>query len=66
MRQEDHLMRSLNIDSEGNEMMLADILGTEYDLALKKLTEEEDLKNLYRALHLTPREREIITLRLVF
>ena len=64
MRQEVSLDEILNIDSEGNEMMLADILGTEDDLALKKLTEEEDLKNLYRALaNLTPREREIITLR---
>ena len=64
MRQEVSLDVILNIDSEGNEMMLADILGTEDDLALKKLTEEEDLKNLYRALaNLTPREREIITLR---
>ena len=64
MRQEVSLDEILNIDSEGNEMMLADILGTEDNLALKKLTEEEDLKNLYRALaNLTPREREIITLR---
>lgn len=64
MRQEVSLDEILNIDSEGNEMMLADILGTDEDLALKKLTEEEDLKNLYRALaNLTPREREIITLR---
>lgn len=64
MRQEVSLDEILNVDSEGNEMMLADILGTEDDLALKKLTEEEDMKNLYRALaNLTPREREIITLR---
>jgi RNA polymerase sporulation-specific sigma factor len=64
MRQEVSLDEILNIDSEGNEMMLSDILGTGEDLALTKLTEEEDLKNLYHAIgNLSTREREIITLR---
>lgn len=64
MRQELSLDEVLSVDSEGNEMMLADILGDTNESALIRLTEEEDIKNLYEAIeHLSEREKEIITLR---
>lgn len=64
MRQEVSLDEVLNIDSEGNEMVLADILGSSDAESLDKITEEEDKKELYQALaKLNPREREIIVLR---
>lgn len=64
MRQEVSLDEVLSVDSEGNEMMLADVLGDIEPSSLVKLTEEEDLRNLYLALdNLNEREREIITMR---
>lgn len=64
MRQEVSLDEVLSVDSEGNEMMLADVLGDLEPSSLVKLTEEEDLRNLYVALdNLNEREREIITMR---
>ena len=62
-RQEYSLDEVLSIDSEGNEMILSDIIGSSEPLALTKLSEEEDIRNLYYALdRLSKREREIITL----
>ncbi len=64
MRQEYSLDEVLSIDSEGNEMILSDVISSEDDLALNRLTEEEDIKNLYYALDKLPkREREIIIMR---
>ena len=54
----------LSIDSDGNEMILADIIASNDTLSLTKLTEEEDVENLYFALNkLSKREREIIVMR---
>ncbi len=54
----------LSVDGDGNEMVLADILASSEDLSLTKLTEEEDLENLYYALNkLSKREREIMIMR---
>ena len=54
----------LSIDSEGNEMILSDIISSNETLALTKMTEEEDVKNLYYAIDkLTPREKEIVIMR---
>ena len=54
----------LSIDSDGNEMMLSDIIASNDTLSLTKLTEEEDVENLYFALNkLSKREREIIVMR---
>ncbi len=64
IRQEVSLDEILNVDSEGNEMVLADILSSDDHQALDKMTEEEDHKKLYKALYsLTSREREIISMR---
>ena len=63
-RQEYSLDEVLSIDSEGNEMILSDIISSNETLALTKMTEEEDVKNLYYAIDkLTPREKEIIVKR---
>lgn len=63
-RQEYSLDEVLSVDSEGNEMVLSDIISSNDQLTLNKLTEEEDIKNLYYALdRLSKREREIIVMR---
>ena len=63
-RQEYSLDEVLSIDSEGNEMILSDIISSNETLALTKMTEEEDIKNLYYAIDkLTPREKEIVIMR---
>ncbi|NLC43717.1 MAG: RNA polymerase sporulation sigma factor SigE [Clostridiales bacterium] len=54
----------LNIDWDGNELLLSDILGTENDLVTKYIEDEVDKELLYLAMdHLTQRERCIIELR---
>lgn len=63
-RQELSLDEVLSIDSEGNEMVLSDILPSNDDLALNKIEKKEETENLYKALNkLRKREREIIILR---
>lgn len=64
IRQELSLDEVLSIDSEGNEMVLADILCSNDNESLESMTKEENIKDLYYAINkLTPREREIIVLR---
>ena len=54
----------LNIDWDGNELLLSDILGTENDLVTKYIEDEVDKELLNLAMnHLTQRERCIIELR---
>ncbi|NPV29707.1 MAG: RNA polymerase sporulation sigma factor SigE [Firmicutes bacterium] len=54
----------LNIDWDGNELLLSDVLGTENDLIYRELEEEVDRKLLYQAIgKLSPRERKIMELR---
>ena len=54
----------INMDYDGNELLLSDILGTEEDMILKPLEDDVDLKLLRQAIReLPPREREIITMR---
>ncbi len=63
-RQEISLDEVLSVDSEGNEMVLADILTSEDNLVIDDMLQNEQIKDLYRALDkLRPREREIIVLR---
>jgi RNA polymerase sporulation-specific sigma factor len=64
MRQEISLDEVLNVDSEGNEMVLADILAAVEEETLEEMTKAEDRKEIYRALgNLPKREREIIVMR---
>ena len=54
----------LNVDWDGNELLLSDILGTEPDSVMRPLEDDVDKMLLHRALgHLPPRERQIISLR---
>ncbi|MCK8827148.1 RNA polymerase sporulation sigma factor SigE [Natroniella acetigena] len=54
----------LNIDWDGNELKLSDVLGTEIDLIYKYIEEEVDRELLIEAMEgLTPRERKIMILR---
>ena len=55
---------SLSYDSEGNELHLEDILGTDANVVTKHLEEETDKKMLYQEINsLTHRDRQIIILR---
>ncbi len=54
----------LNVDWEGNELLLSDILGTDVDIIYKNLEEEVDRELLKKAIkRLDKRERIIIELR---
>ena len=54
----------INMDYDGNELLLADILGTEEDMILRPLEDEVDLLVLRQAVgELPDREREIIYMR---
>lgn len=54
----------LNIDWDGNELLLSDVLGTEEDIITKDLEATVDKKLLVNALlQLTPREQQIMQLR---
>lgn len=54
----------LNVDWDGNELLLSDILGTEEDIIYKDLETQADLKVLNQALKtLSGREKMIVELR---
>lgn len=54
----------INMDGDGNELLLADILGTEEDMILRPLEDDVDKSVLRNALKLLPeREKEIILMR---
>ena len=54
----------LNVDWDGNELLLSDILGTDEDVIYRDIEDEVDRKMLRKALSvLTPREKMIIELR---
>ena len=54
----------LNVDWDGNELLLSDILGTDEDVIYKELESEVEHKLLLKAVaKLSDRERTIISLR---
>ena len=54
----------INMDHEGNELLLSDILGTDEDIILKPMEDDVDLRVLRQALlELPEREREIVLMR---
>ena len=54
----------INMDYDGNELLLSDILGTDEDMILKPLEDDVDLRLLRQAVReLPPRERELIVMR---
>ena len=63
-RSEVSLDEPINMDGDGNELLLSDILGTEEDMILRPLEENVDLCVLRQALRELPdREREIVLMR---
>jgi len=54
----------LNTDWDGNELLLSDVLGTDGDTVMRPIEEDVDRSLLQAAINiLSPREKEIITLR---
>ena len=54
----------INMDYDGNELLLSDILGTDEDMILRPLEDDVDLRVLRQAVKELPkREREIIVMR---
>ena len=63
-RAEVSLDEPINMDYDGNELLLSDILGTEEDMILRPLEDDVDLCVLRQALlELPDREREIVLMR---
>jgi len=64
MKAEVSLEEPINMDGEGNELLLSDILGTDEDIVFRPLEEDVDLCLLRQALEKLPkREKEIVTMR---
>ena len=64
LKAEISLDEPINMDYDGNELLLSDILGTEEDMILKPLEDDVDLRLLRQAVRELPqREREIVTMR---
>lgn len=64
IRAEVSIDEPLNVDWEGNELLLSDILGTEPDSVYRGIEDEVDKSLLARAMtRLSERERKIISLR---
>lgn len=63
-RAEVSLDEPINMDYDGNELLLSDILGTDEDMIMRPLEDDVDLCVLRQALQeLPPREREIVLMR---
>ena len=63
-KQEVSFDEPLNVDYDGNELLLSDILGTEDDLVIQQVYQREDQRNLFKAMKtLEPKERMILQLR---
>jgi len=54
----------INMDYDGNELLLSDILGTDEDIIMKPLEDDVDIRVLRQAVKELPvREREIVVMR---
>lgn len=54
----------INMDYDGNELLLSDILGTDDDVVMRPLEDDVDLQLLHQALEqLSERERQIVNMR---
>ncbi len=64
LKSEVSLDEPLNVDWDGNELLLSDILGTENDEVYSRLEDEVNRKLLYGAMKkLEPREKELMEMR---
>jgi RNA polymerase sporulation-specific sigma factor len=58
------LDESLSFDSEGNELHLEDIIGTDKDIVTKSIEDEHDKKIMIEEIEkLSKRDKEIMTMR---
>ncbi len=54
----------INMDYDGNELLLSDVLGTDEDIIFRPLEDDVDLRVLRQAVHELPeRERQIVQMR---
>lgn len=64
LRQEISLDEPLNVDYDGNELLLSDIVGTDSDIVQEEMTHNDQKEKFYQALdYLNPREKEILMMR---
>lgn len=64
MKAEVSYFEPLNVDWDGNELLLSDILGSEPDEVYKDIESEDERSRLYKAVaSLNKRERQIMTMR---
>ena len=64
LKAEVSLDEPINMDGDGNELLLSDVMGTDEDMILKPLEDDVDLRLLHQAVGALPeREREIVTMR---
>lgn len=64
LRQEISLDEPLNVDYDGNELLLSDIVGTDKDIVQDEMTHNDQKEQLYLELnHLNPREKKILMMR---
>lgn len=64
LRHEISLDEPLNIDYDGNELLLSDIIGTDSDIVTQEIENSDQKEKFYGALRrLSSREREILMLR---
>lgn len=64
LRQEISLDEPLNVDYDGNELLLSDIIGTEQDIVQEEMTHRDQKEKFYQELkHLNHREKEILMMR---
>jgi RNA polymerase sporulation-specific sigma factor len=64
LKAEVSLDEPINMDYDGNELLLSDILGTDEDVILKPMEDDVDLCVLRQAVKMLPeREREIVLMR---
>lgn len=63
-RSEVSIDEPLNVDWDGNELLLSDVLGTENDMIYRDIEDEVDRMQLFDAMDkLTPREKQIMVMR---
>lgn len=63
-RQEASIDEPLNVDGDGNELLLSDILGSDVNMVSQRLEQEAEHSVLYHAVSkLNPRERQIMEMR---
>ena len=63
-RQEASIDEPLNVDSDGNELLLSDVLGSDANSVGQRLEQDAERSSLLKAVEkLSPRERQIMEMR---